>query len=655
MRSRRRSYGRGRTVSPVRWAAAAALALALALASSAADAAVTASLSASAIAPGDTVQLTLERTGQAGGQPDLAPLNRDFDVLGTASSSSFEINNGVASSTAQLTVTLSPKHAGQLQIPPLRWGNEQSPALSLTVSAGAAGSSSAGPAGSPAGTAGAAASGVPREFLETSLDTSQPLVQAAVHLTVRLYTAETLYHAALTLGGSSDVLVQQLGGDEQSSEQRGGIAYRVVTRHYLLFPQHSGTLTLAGPVLDAQVADNRSINPAANDPFARFFGGGAFGGFVTTRPIRLHGEPIVLNVRARPAAAVARSYWLPARTVTLTSQWQPAPLRAHAGDPVTVQLHLQAQGLTAAQLPDLSALWQLPAGVNAYPDQPKLHDDVRGGSLIGSRDQTIALIADQPGSFTIPALPVHWWDTQSNAPRVTTLPAQTLHILPAAGAVAPAPAQSPAASIAPAPASVSAPAPVSTPAPASAPASVPAAHAAPRAATPVSATVSSSDWRWACVALAALWLLTLALWAWSARRRRPMRLSRVPRPGGDPTPAQPKRGAPAKPGADPARARSALDQACRRADALAARQALLAWAAAQWPDAPPRGLGELSRLLDPQLTVLLRELDRACYVGEPWKGEQLLASLGALRAQNAAEAAGRRARRGGEALAPLYP
>jgi len=633
-------------------AAAAALALLLGLAAlltcRAAAAAVTASLSASAIAPGDTVQLTLERSGSGGGEPDLAPLARDFAVLGTASSSSIEIDNGVASSSTQLTVTLSPKHAGQLSVPSLRWGNEHSPALSLTVAAAAGGSGGgAGTAGSAAGAgaaAGAAAAGARREFLQTSLDTQQPLVQAAVHLTVRLYAAETLYHPDLTLSGGPDVLVQQLGDDQTSSEQRGGMSYRVLTRRYLLFPQHSGTLSLPGPVLDAQVAA-RGVDPFANDPFARLFGGGAFGGWITTRPIHLSGEPIVLHVRARPAAALGTGYWLPARTLTLTSQWQPAPPRAHAGDPITVQLHLQARGLTAAQLPDLSALWQVPAGVKVYPDQPKLHDDTQGDALIGSRDQTIALIADQPGRFSIPALRVHWWDTQANVPRVTTLPAQTLDILPAAGGTASA-TPTAAAGI------LSSPSAGSPAAPAAAAAATVRAAAAARAAvtrtSPRTARRPAGDWRGACAALGALWLATLAAWAWSARRRGRARPAGPSRRAGEAAAAVRASGA-------PARARSAFAQACRRADARAARRALLAWAADRWPDTPPRGLAELSRLLDPRLAALLRQLDRACYAGGPWQGEALLASFSALPAGDGVARAGKGAGRRGETLAALYP
>src|SRR6185437_3987766 len=173
-----------------------------------------------------------------------------------------------------------------------------------------------------------------------------------------------------------------------------------------------------------------------NSPFGGFFGGPSFGMLRTVHPVRLHGSPIVLSVRPRPAGAVG-SYWLPARDITLSATWNPAKLTARAGDPVTLDVDLQATGLTAAQLPDLSSLLNTPAGLKAYPDQPKLTDSTQGGELVGSRDQTIALMADSPGHYTIPALTVSWWDTQNNQPRTATLPARTLTILPAAGSSAP--------------------------------------------------------------------------------------------------------------------------------------------------------------------------------------------------------------------------
>ena len=94
---------------------------------------VKASLDASQVAVGETVQLTLEHDGQTGGQPDITSLQQDFDILGTSSSTIFQLVNGSASEKTQVVLTLAPKVTGHLTIPPLSWNGEQSQPLSLDV------------------------------------------------------------------------------------------------------------------------------------------------------------------------------------------------------------------------------------------------------------------------------------------------------------------------------------------------------------------------------------------------------------------------------------------------------------------------------------------------------------------------------------------
>ncbi|MFZ0497630.1 MAG: BatD family protein, partial [Steroidobacteraceae bacterium] len=400
-------------------------------------AAVKASLDVSEITSGETVQLTLEHDGQTSGQPDVTALQQDFDILGTSSSTVFQLGTGGASEKTQVVLTLAPKVSGHLTIPPLSWSGEQTRPLSLeVVGPGRAGQSGA--AGAPTAAA---------VFMESSASPQQPYVEGAVQVTVRLFMAEPLYHAELELPESSDVVVKRLGSDASSEAERNGQNYQVVTRQYLLFPLHSGKLTLRGPVLEADVAVQQPSSMYGRDPFAGFYGGPAFGGLQTVRPVRLQGNPIVLSVQPRPPEAVG-NYWLPARRVTLDAAWNPTKLSAPTGEPVTLDVDMRAIGLAAAQLPDVSSLLNLPSKLKAYPDQPKLDDSIQDGKLVGSRDQTIALIADSPGQYTIPALTVRWWDTQANQPRTATLPARTLTILPAAGstaasAAAPTPAAQP--------------------------------------------------------------------------------------------------------------------------------------------------------------------------------------------------------------------
>jgi hypothetical protein len=242
----------------------------------------------------------------------------------------------------------------------LSWDGDHTPSLLLVVS------NSAAPSPSPAAGGTASSQGDRDVFITTSLDEKHPYVQAAVTLVVRLYTDVPLYQGSLDLEANNDVLVQMIGKDTRSEIVREGRNYQMIERRYLLFPQRSGQIRLDGPLLDAQVPDTQNGGSFGSDPFFnRMFGGNPFAGMMgTTRPMRLRASPVALNVRPRPAAWTGRD-WLPAQKVTLQESWQPDADGIHAGDPLTWHLHLEAQGLTAAQLPDLSREINLPPGIKA--------------------------------------------------------------------------------------------------------------------------------------------------------------------------------------------------------------------------------------------------------------------------------------------------
>ena len=559
-----------------------------------AAAAVTASLDRDRVASGETVRLLLQHDGNTDGQPDISPLKRDFDVLGSSSGSSMQIVNGHTSAQTQVNLVLAPKHDGKIRIPPLQWGDQKSPTLELTVG----GNSGNGGAGrQPAGEATAETSHV---FLTATLDQQRPYVQAAVVLTVRIHADQPIYQASLDFPAGADVLVKQLGKDQQTSETRNGRTYQVIERKYLLFPQRSGPISIDGPVLDAQVQDSGGSDPFGNDSFfGNLFGRMPLAGMMNaTRPLRLRAKAVAMNVQPRPAGATG-SNWLPAQKVTLEETWRPGNATIHVGDPVTRHLHLAALGLTGAQLPDLAALMAVPDGIKAYPDQAKLVDSPQGDSNLGSRDQDIALIASRAGRYALPAMRLSWWDSAHNLQREAVLPEHTLEILPAAGA--------PAATAAP----TANPAP-SIPAQADAQANAPAETAQSAQAT------HAPPWQWISLGLGLLWLGTVLAW-WRSRRRTP-----PPAPGKDA-----KDSDATTPAALPAgSAFKAFQRACHDGDPRAARQYLLAWASAVWPAHPPPGLNALSRLLDDaKLAEPLRQLDRACYTDCAWQGEALAQAM----------------------------
>ena len=73
----------------------------------------------------------------------------------------------------------------------------------------------------------------------------------------------------LELPESGDLVAQPVGSDATSQAERNGRTYQVVTRHYLLFPLHSGKLSLEGPMLDAELAVSQRRRQYATDQIGR--------------------------------------------------------------------------------------------------------------------------------------------------------------------------------------------------------------------------------------------------------------------------------------------------------------------------------------------------------------------------------------------------
>jgi hypothetical protein len=580
------------------------MAVALAATTGAEAAGVNAWLDRTQIAEGDTVQLTLEVHGRVDGQPDTTPLQADFDILGTSTGSRISIVNGRSDASTSWTLTLSPKHGGTLPIPALRIGADSSPALTLVVS------------NAPAPAAGSGAD----IFIETEVEPQRPYVQQQVLYTVRLLHAVPISGGRLSEPGPANALVQQLGDDREYTTTRGGRRYQVTERRYALFPQGSGRLELAAPVFDGEVPDSghRGSNPRrqffGNDPF---FGHSLFDNLMApTRRTRVRGEARTLNVQ--PRAAARGAHWLPAQQLSLSGTWQPDTTEFPAGEPVTLSLDISAKGLTGGQLPSLAP--DAVDGFEIYPDQVQRQTDSDANGVTGHLHQKIAFIPRRTGRLTVPEIHLDWWDTQAGRERVVTLPGRVLQVAPAAGRSTTSAVPKPPP---PAPDS-SAPAPV--PAPQTA---LPDTGAAPAPA------VASGRWPWISAALVAVWLATLLLWWWRSRGT-----------GSGPRAASPAPGTPLSGTA----ARKRFHAACASGDAAAARDALLDWAAAQWPDDPPRGLQALAKRLDDERArAALTGLDGALYKGDAWNGQTLSALLQQLPQPPRPDS-----RRDRE-LAPLYP
>ncbi|MFQ5519704.1 MAG: BatD family protein [Mariprofundus sp.] len=88
--------------------------------SSQALAAVTVQVDRYNISENETVNLSIEVSGDDSGEPQLEKLQQDFELLSRNQSTSYSLINGSMSKKAIWNIILRPKRAGALTLPPNR-------------------------------------------------------------------------------------------------------------------------------------------------------------------------------------------------------------------------------------------------------------------------------------------------------------------------------------------------------------------------------------------------------------------------------------------------------------------------------------------------------------------------------------------------------
>ena len=602
---------------------------------------------------GDRVLLTIERIGRSLGQePDLAPLDADFEVGGVSTSQQTQFINGRRSDKTSWQVALLPKRLGRLSIPAISVGSATTEPLTLVVEA------------VPEGGLGAPGDEVWLEVElgadgdgQTDKAADSLVVQQQVPLVVRAYSARPLLDYAIELPPIEGAVLTRIGRDQGSLTTRAGEQYRVIERRYTLNPERSGTLRIPPILFEAELKTDAGRRPGSlamsglpdlfDDPMIdRMLGGmrlGASGSiFERGEPARAQSEALSLEV-APSAAGFSGEHWLPATALEVDDSWSPAdggelPQLA-VGEPATRTLTLTARGLAGNQIPEIEI--PVPPGFRAYPGQVDSETRSDGETLIGISRQQLTLIPTQGGEVALPRIEVPWWDTEASQERTATVPALTLSV--AGPVAAPVPETPPDAALAK----------NQTGNQADTETRGGAATASDGVAGRAAADQNDQDrlevvdWLLGAGGLSVLvGLLVLAavvglLW----RHLRSAPSSRL------------KLGPPlhqdAKASTQARQARDALRSACERDDPRAAANALLAWAGWTWPDDPPSGLGALAERAArgrEQISALERELYGQAPGQTAWRGETLWTAVkpGLADAQI-------RSRDQTDRLAPLYP
>ena len=482
------------------------------------------------------------------GNPDFSPLEQDFSILGQSTGSSSSWINGKSSKMVQWTLNVMAKQAGNRLIPPIKFGHDVSHPLPIVVTENSPDT---------------AVDADQDLFLEVEATPPNPIIQSQVFYTLRLYTRIEISQAQLQEPELADAVIERLGEDSNYNRQVNGVNYSVTERKYAIFPQKSGRLTIKPLVLTAEVLT--SGRPGFN----------SFFNSQMTKTKRVESKAITLDVKPAPAAFTGK-HWLPAQQLVLKQEWSGDTRQMKVGEPLTRTLTLAAKGATVGQLPELNTT-DSSDRLKVYPDQPVLQEQKKADGLQAFREEKIALIPSQTGSYTLPAIEIPWFNTESQKMELAKIPETTLTAVAAAGTTT---------------------API-------APAVTPATPQKTEAIAVINSGQASNSWLWLCVFLAAGWLMTVIFFL--TKGKRAVAKSVIENNDPDITLKA---------------CINNLKHACIHNDAVAAKDALIEWGRQKFNVS---NLGALAGFCDARLRDEILHLNHRLYgnvIGE-WQGKKL--------------------------------
>lgn len=353
---------------------------------------LTASVDRNIIGLEETFILTLKYDEQINATPDYSLLRKDFDILNTQSGSYMTMINGRTESYTQWIISLAPRKIGKALIPSFNINGAISDAIEITVE-------------------GKTKTAQDTVKVDIQVDKSQGYVQEQLLVTLRLTTYVNISGANVEPLQIKDALVVQVDEKKYRNMDNGreSITYETT---YAVYPQQSGEMVIPSVLYQVEVASNMR-------DYMDFFATNR-GNLMRLRTDeqRIHIKPTPNDVRAQP--------WLPAKDIRIEEHWSSSPDTVKIGEPITRTLTIRAEGLSAGQLPPLPN--PTINGLNSYQDQAQNDDQKSAQGVTGSRIETTAIVANQPGKFILPAITLHWWDTDEQMFKTATLAESTLNV-----------------------------------------------------------------------------------------------------------------------------------------------------------------------------------------------------------------------------------
>jgi len=511
----------------------------------------------------ETFTLIFESNEEPDDEPDFSPLEKDFQILNTGTSSNISIINGKYTRSKKWNLSLIARHKGTITIPPINFGRDSSPSYQITIK-------------QPQKSTGKQGEAFISELLSSS-DSAYP--QQQIIITQRLLSSSNIraYEFSPLKTSGIEVTIETLGDAKQYQTKQGNTPYLVLEQSYAIYPQSPGKLEIEPSVASAQISLQGSRNNRSPfDPFRS-----------NTKTVRRLSDGKIISIKPVPDSFKAK-HWLVAKEVQLVEEF-PETQSLKTGEPITRTLLLVADGQTAAQLPEFVA--SEIKGLKQYPDKPLLKNNMNEDGITGVQQLKIALIPSSAGSYTLPAISVPWWNTQKNKMEIAKIKSRTFKVssTTASNLVTPEPANSNIAENI------------------TNPEITPQSSPAPSANSNISSTDNSLPWKLTSLILATGLLITLFL-LWKNKSIKPA-TDKVHK---NETPSL-------------RLSMKNIKQACEKTNAQETKDALLEWGRVLFNNKPINSLTELSNNVDQSLADKINVLNVYLYRNntDHWKCDDL--------------------------------
>jgi len=479
-------------------------------------------------------------------EPDLGVI-RGLEILNRSVQNKTSIIGTSFTSTVSWTYVMIAPAAGEYQIPPLKVGKEKTAPILLKAVESALKSK--------------------QESVRLEVVTEPRKVYPQQQVLTRIRIIRTgieLENETITPLEPAGAHVEKLNQATYKTVEDG--KKQVITEiTYAVIPNKSGTLTI--PQLRYQ--GDKKTGSALNRNFGNF---GNFGNIFKSRGQRIFSTSKPQTVEVMPLPKQNKGWWLPAKNLEISENWQPEPPVFKVGEPVTRTLTIIAEGVTGNQIPELA--FNYPDTIKGYADQPQIETEHSANGLRGIRKEKWALIPGRNGIITLPEISVSWWDVTTNTLRTVVIPSKEIQVKTAVGRVTenitPEVTEDPVKE-----------------------------NTAIVAQEPADVIKSSMPWKILAIVFALLWTGTLLIWFFNRNKKvnREIKIENNFK------------------GNQQVEIKSAVkkvEQALRSGEPVAVQDALLKWGNSVWSDDPPQGLEQIGDRI-PKLKKGIKSLNSVLY------------------------------------------